>query len=208
MNNYIKKMLNGYEEAFGEEKELNDLAIEDLKSGEEFHPGKPLILHAAYGLDGHTKRRGIYDGNYELFLSPKDKKAINQEIVELAEMSALLHDPSAILEESSSPSEQHALAREVLEHLAEIHEGQQPEEEVVQEMLINPLVEHLLDRVFDRGSILYGRLHPTMVKQTEHTPEAYGHLFNHTILQGMMHQSRKKNWQQGLKKLFTKMKSG
>jgi len=206
MRNYIKKILNGYENDFGEERALNDLATEELKSGDEFHPGRPIIMHAGYGLDGDTKRRDLYHSNYENHLSREEKGEINREIVGLAELSSLLHDPEAILEEEENISENRSLAKEVLEHLADVYDGKNPKEEIVHQMLIEPLSEKLLDRVFDRGSILYGVLHPTMVRNTEHSKEEYGHLLNHILLQGMMHPSRKDNWQKGLAKLFKEIR--
>lgn len=193
MKKHVEQMMNEYEGNFSDEKELNNLAIDDLESLGSLYSSKPLIMHAAYGLDGNTKRRGHYGNNYDNFLSDYEKNEIEKDIMEKAELNALIHHPHAILDESDDFSENRGLARDVLKHLQETYGGNIPHEVVVS-TVIEPLVKKLIDQVMDKGNILHAILHPTMVKDTEHDIEHYGHLLSHMLLSGPMHHKSEKNW--------------
>ena len=117
MRSQVREVLNAHEKNNPHEREMNDLAIEDLISLQEISPAKPFAMHVGYALDGYHKNRDLYGKNYDHLLSPDEKMEISDEIFELSELAAMLHDPEYIADKShNSASENHSLAREVLEH--------------------------------------------------------------------------------------------
>ncbi len=207
MKTYIKNVMNEHEENNPHEKHLNDLSLKDLKSGDKFYPAKPLILHAAYGLDGGVHRKDLFHSNYDNGLAEDEKDEIDEDILEIAELNAMLHHPEAILDPSldENISDNRKLAREVLKHLA----GKEDEESIlktIREELYRPLTTKLLDTLFDEENILSSILHPTMVKGTEHPKKHYGAIINHMLTQGIADASHQKNWEKALPKLFNHLK--
>lgn len=179
MKKYIEKIMNEHESKNPHEKELNELALKDFDIHGLFLPSHPLIMNAAYLLDGGHHRRDLFHKNYHSQLSKEEKEAINEELLELAETSAMLHDPHAILDDSHSHfSEDRALARDVLEHMEET------QQQDLKAHLYESLLKKHLDDLFHRESLRHTRLHPIMVHETEHHPEKYGHVLNHLLMQG------------------------
>ena len=206
MQKYIERILNDHEANNPNEKHWNDMAIEDMHSNNELHPTRPMIMHAAYGLDGHADRRNIFGGNYDK-ISSDDKHKIHDDLVNMAEVSSMLDHPEAIFDSSGSGeiSESRQLARDVLEHLAETHDSEKLYKELQKE-LMRPLMDTLLHNAFDKQSILHGLLHPTMVRQTEHEPHQYGQMLNHLLLQPALESLEKEKWKKALPEIFHHMR--
>lgn len=206
MKTYIKNVMNDHEENNPHEKHLNDLAIKDLDSKERVHPAKPLIMHSAYALDGGVDRREHFQDNYDN-IHTSDKEEIDTDILDIAEINAMLHHPDSILDPSMDEhiSENRKLARDVLHHLVE-KENEGNLQGVVKELLYRPLVNKLMETLMDRENILYQVLHPTMVKGTEHHPDHYGKILNHMLMQGVFESSKEKHWEQALPKIFKQLR--
>ena len=181
MKKHIKKIMDDHETKNPHEKELNELALKDFDIHGLFLPSHPLIMHAAYLLDGGHHRRDIFHKNYHKHLSKEEKEGINEELLELAETSAMLHDPN-IIHDDSHPhfSEDRALAKDVLEHMEE------SEQKEIKDHLRESLLKKHLDDLFHEESMRHTRLHPMMVHETGHHPEKYGHVLNHLLIQGAL----------------------
>lgn len=207
MKTYIKNVMDNHEKNNPQEKHFNDLAIKDLNSKEKVHAGRPLIMHSAYGLDGGVDRKELFYDNYDNGLDEDEKNIIDEDILELAEINAMLHHPDSILDPSMDEhlTENRKLAREVLHHLVE-KENKENLQETVKELLYRPLVNKLIDTLMDRENILYQVLHPTMVKGTEYHPDQYGKVLNHMLMQGAFDALKEKHWEKALPKIFKQLR--
>lgn len=205
-----KEIMNAFEKANPHHRELNDLAIEDLKSLGEVSPAKPLAIHVAYMLDGHHKNRGRYGKNYDYGLLPEDKKLVDREVTDLAELGSMLQDPDYIVEDAhGSPSESQKLAKEILNYYLEKKEAEEAYHQLEKE-LYRPLMENLVDRLNTQEGILDELLSPIMVKESEHLPEEYASLLKAHFLLPALKGRVEENWKSKIPKIFAALggKSG
>ena len=174
MQETIRSILGEHEKNYPEDKEAHDIATEDLLSMGKVFPGKPIIMHTAYSLDGHHDNKDRYRKNYDYGLTDKDKREIDDDILGLSEMASMLSDPRIIEDESdeNSITENRALARDVIRHLKEKHKGKDFEKALEKELL-SPLLNMFMEHLNQKDTILEHLLAPTIVKETEHTPEKY-----------------------------------
>jgi hypothetical protein len=198
----VQEMMNAYEKAHPHHRNLNDLAIEDLHSLGDLSPAKPFAMHVGYTLDGHHKNREHYGKNYDHGLPTEEKKIIDKELFDLAELGAMLHDPEYIADDShETTTENHRTAKDVLEHFMK-NDGQDDAHGGLMEALYRPLLHALLDRSIEKEGILHDLLAPTMVKDTEHSKEAYSDLLKALLLWPVIEGHRKGNWKKKLPKIF------
>ena len=195
----VQEIMNAFEKANPHHRELNDLAIEDLKSLGEISPAKPLAIHAAYMLDGHHKNRGRYGRNYDYGLFPEDKKLVDREVIDLAELASMLQDPDYIMDDSHQmQSENQKLAKEILTYYLEKEAYRQLEQE-----LYRPLIESLVDRLNTQEGILDELLSPTMIRDSEHAQEDYASLLKAYFLLPALKKRVEENWKSKLPKFFS-----
>lgn len=202
MRRKVKEAMNTHEKLYPDQRELNDLSIEDLKSLGNISPARPLALHVGYVLDGHHQNRGRYGRNYDYRLLPEEKKAVDREVSELAELALMLQNPEYIMDNSHQmPSENHQLAQEVLKHFIMKH-GPQESQPHLEKELYDPLITALVDRIQDQESILELLLAPHMVKESEHTPNDYSSMLKAHFL-FPAHKGRSEgHWGQNIPKIF------
>lgn len=202
MKKTIQKMLNEYEKNFPDEKHLNDLAIEDMLSNGVHSPAKPLIMHVAYDLDGHTNGRDVFNNNYDRLIQEDEKQAITDEILENAELSALLHHPEYILEESDHRSQNQDVSKDILLYLLAKYGPEKEGYNQVMKELFSPMLSTLLDKVIDKDTYTKQVLGPAMVTRTPHHHNDFNRkldmAFTAPIIQGAMNQ----NWRRALPEIF------
>lgn len=205
MHKKVREMMNSHENDNPHHRELNDLAIEDLKSLGEISPAKPFALHVGYTLDGHHKNRGRYNKNYDHGISPEDKKLIDKEVFDISELGAMLHDPEYIADDSHDmPTDNHKMAMEVLAHYM-IKHGPHESHGHLMEELYRPLMNALMDRTIDEESILHALLSPEMVKESEHSKEDYSDILKAFLMWPAIDGHRKGHWKNKLPKIFEAM---
>lgn len=198
----VKEAMNAHESAYPDQRELNDLAIEDLKSLGEISPARPLALHVGYLLDGHHKNRGRYGKNYDYRLLPEEKKAVDQEVSDLSELALMLQDPEYIMDDSHQrPSENQRLAQEVLKHFMMKH-GPHESQAHLERELYGPLINSLVDRMQDQESILELLLSPQMVKESEHAPDDYASMLKAQFLFPAHKGKSAGHWEKNIPKIF------
>jgi len=202
MRSKVREVLNAHEKNNPHEREMNDLAIEDLMSLQEISPAKPIAMHVGYALDEHHKNRDLYGKNYDHLLSSDEKKEISDEIFELSELAAMLHDPEYIADKShSATSENHSLAREVLEHHLNLYGPEQSHDYLLEE-LKRPLLDTLLERSTDHQSILHQLLSPKMVNESKHHHKDYSDLLKAFLVWPAFDGHRKSYWKSRLPGIF------
>lgn len=202
MHKKIREMMNGHEKENPHHREINDLAIEDLKSLGEISPAKPFALHIGYTLDGHHKNWEHYGKNYDHGMSPDEKKLVDKEVFDLSEMGAMLHDPEYIADDShDDPSDNHKTAKEVLSHYLEKH-GPHESHKHLQEELYRPLLSALMDRSIDEESILHEILSPRMVNGSGHSKEDYSSILKAFLLWPVIEGHMKGHWKKKLPMIF------
>jgi len=198
----VKEAMNAHESAYPDQRELNDLAIEDLKSLGEVSPARPLALHVGYLLDGHHKNRGRYGRNYDYRLLPEEKKAVDQEVSDLSELALMLQDPEYIMDDSHQrPSDNQRIAQEVLKHFITKH-GPQESQPHLERELYGPLINALVDRIQDQESVLELLLAPHMVKESEHSPDDYSSMLKAQFLFPAHKGRSERHWEKNIPKIF------
>ncbi|MDP6704208.1 MAG: hypothetical protein QF775_01840 [archaeon] len=202
MHKTVQKTLNSHEKNNPHEREMNDLAIEDMMSLQEISPAKPFAMHVGYSLDGHHKNRDLYGKNYDYLLKPEEKKEISEEIFELSELAAMLHDPEYIADSSHDiSSENHSLAREVLEHHLNLHGPEKAHDHLLDE-LKRPLLDTLLERSTDDQNILHQLLSPKMVNESKHQSKDYSELLKAFLTWPAFDGHQKDHWKRKLPEIF------
>lgn len=208
MHNKVREILNAHEKNNPHEREINDFAIEDLRSLQEISPAKPLAMHVGYALDGHHKNRSKYGKNYDHLLSPEEKKEISEEVYELSELAAMLHDPEYITDTSHDvTSENRGLAREILEHHLNLHGPEMSHDHLIKN-LKKPLLDTLLERSIDEESILHQLLSPRMVNETEHHPKDYSEMLKGFLVWPAFDGHQKDLWKKKLPEIFKMFQEG
>lgn len=198
----IREMMNAHEKDNPHHREINDLAIEDLKSLGEISPAKPFALHIGYTLDGHHKNREHYGRNYDHGMSPDEKKLIDKEVFDLSEMGAMLHDPEYIADDShDQPSDNHKTAKEVLSHYMEKHGPHESHKHLIEE-LYRPILSALMDRSIDEESILHELLSPRMVNGSGHSKKQYSSILKAFLLWPVIEGHMKGHWKKKLPMIF------
>ncbi len=207
MNRLIERALNEHEKNHPDERFMNDLATMDMLSNGKAAPSKPLAMHAAYELDGSPKKRDLYSDNFDHLIHPDEKEIIDDEILESAELSALLHHPDYIMEESEERTEDQDISRDILLYLLSKYgpeEGYQP---IMQE-LFKPMLSTLLDKVIDKESASRQVLGPAMVTRTPHHHNDYNKriemAFTSPVVEGFM----KQHWKKALPEIFKSLQGG
>ena len=202
MHKKVREIMNAHEKEYPEERHLNDFAIEDLMSLKEISPAKPLAMHVGYALDGHHKNRDHYGKNYDHLLKPEEKKEISDEIFELSEIAAMLHDPEYIADTSHDiPTENQSLAREILEHHLNLHGPEKSHDHLLEE-LKKPLLDTLLDRSIDEQNILHQLLSPKMVHRSKHHPKDYSEMLKGFLVWPAFDGHLKDHWKKKLPEIF------
>ena len=202
MHKKVREMMNSHENENPHHRKLNDLAIEDMKSLGELSPAKPLAMHVGYTLDGHHNNRDHYGKNYDHELPPEEKKLIDKEVFDIAELGAMLHDPEYITDDSHGHlTDNHKTAKDVLEHHMTKHGPHEAHGHLMEE-LYRPLLNALLDRSIDEKSILHELLSPSMVKGTKHSKEAYSDILKAFLMWPVIDGHRRKHWKKKLPKIF------
>ncbi len=170
MKTKIQQILNAYEENNPETRELNDIASEDLFIKDKAHPSRPPALQIGYFLDGGLNNRQLFGENYNHLLHEDEKDVLDEDVLDLAELSALLHHPEYIVDASGDEylTENRQLARDLLEHLKD-------DKEVERELYL-PLLNLFLERVHNKEALLNAVLPEIMTKRTEHHPKTYSDL--------------------------------
>lgn len=208
MHKKVREIMNAHEKENPEQRALNDFAIEDLMSLKEISPAKPLAMHVGYALDGHHKNRDRFGKNYDHLLKPEEKKEISEEIFELSEIAAMLHDPEYIADTSHDVStENHGLAREILEHHLNLH-GPEKSHEHLLKALKKPLLDTLLDRSIDEDSILHQLLSPRMVEGSKHHPKNYSEMLKGFLTWPAFDGHHKEHWKNKLPEIFKMLQGG
>ena len=208
MHKKVREMMNTHEKERPEERELNDKASEDLKSLGEISPSKPFAMHVGYTLDGHHNNRPHYGRNYDYGLLGEDKKQVDHELFEIAELGAMLHDPEYITDKShDAPSKNQKMAHDILEHYLKKH-GPQEGHAHLKEELYKPLLEALMDRSIDKKSILHELLSPAMVKNTPHSREEYSSLLKALLVWPVLKGHQKGHWKHKLPGIFESLGGG
>ena len=208
MHKKVRETMNAHEKEHPEERGFNDFAIEDMMSLKEISPAKPLAMHVGYSLDGHHKNREKYGKNYDHLLKPEEKKEISEEIFELSEMAAMLHDPEYIADRSHDVStDNHSLAREVLEHHLNLHGPEKSHDHLLKD-LKKPLLDTLLERSIDEESILHQLLSPKMVEGSKHAHKDYSEMLKGFLTWPAFDGHHKENWKKKLPEIFKMLQGG
>jgi hypothetical protein len=207
MNRLIERALNEHEKNHPDERYMNDLATMDMLSNGKTSPSKPLAMHAGYELDGHPNRRQQYSDNFDHLIHPDEREIIDDEILEAAELSALLHHPDYIMEEAEERTETQDISRDVLLYLLSkygVEEGYKP---IMQE-LFKPMLSTLLDKVIDKETATRQVLAPAMVTRTPYHHDDYNKkiemAFTSPVVEGFI----KQNWKNELPKIFKRLQGG
>ncbi len=205
MHKKVREMMNSHEKANPHHRKLNDLAIEDLKSLGVVSPAKPFAMHVGYSLDGHHQNRDHYGKNYDHGLQGEEKKLIDKEVFDLAEIGAMLHDPEYITDDSHDTlTDNHKTAKDVLAHHMTKHGPDEAHGPLIEE-LYRPLLHALLDRSIDKEGILHDLLSPTMVKDTKHSKEDYSDILKAFLMWPVIDGHRQGHWKKKLPKIFEAM---
>lgn len=207
MRKSIEKLLNDYEKLYPRERALNDQATEDLLSNGEVSPAKPLAMHVAESLDEGLTPRELFSENFDHLLSPEERKGIGGEIVDLAELSAILNHPEFLIDESEEPSETRAIGKEVFMHLLSKY-GPEGGYEHIMKKLVQPMLSLLLDKVIDENSLSRQVLGPTMVKRSKHRPEDYNKRMEMAFTAPIIDGKRKQNWEKAIPEIFQMLNGG
>jgi len=202
MHTKIKELLNAHEKDFPESRELNDLSMEDLLSLGKMRPSKPLAMNTSYVLDGHHHNRSSHGKNYDHLLRNEEKDAIDEEVIDLSELAAMIHDPEFIDDMTNhKPSENHQVAQEILHHYLDAH-GAVDAHPHLEKELLDPLFNHLRDRLSEEG--LIELLSEKMTHKTPHHPKDHSRMLKALILDTVYDGHQKENWKKSLLNIFNK----
>jgi len=198
----VREAMNAHEKNYPDQRELNDLAIEDMKSLGEVSPAKPLAMHVGYLLDGHHKNRGHYGRNYDYRHLPEEKKVINEEVLDLAELALMAQDPEYIMDDSHrNPSENQKLSKEILKHFLMRH-GPHESHPHLERELYGPLINYITERMQQKESVLEHLLSPNMVKESKHSPDDYSSMLKAHFLFPAYKGKSERHWEKKLPKIF------
>jgi hypothetical protein len=207
MKKAIENFLNKHEDDNPHERHLNDIAAMDTLSNGTPSPAKPIAMHTAYELDGSTDQRKLFSDNFDSLLHPDERDIIDDEVLEAAELSAMLHHPDFIMEKGENPSENQEFTRDLLMHLLLRHgvkEGYRP---IMQE-LFRPLLNNLMDKIGEEESAIKKILAPRMVIKTPHKHEDYSKIMETRFTSPMIEGQVKNHWKDALPKIFQEINKG
>lgn len=203
----IKKVLEQHEKDHPDQKALNDIAIEDLTSLGKASISKPIAMEASYLLDGHPQQRKTYSDNFDYLLLPREKETIDDEVLDLSELSAMLHDPEYILNKAEHNSENQELSREALLHLLERY-GDTNGYQAVMNNIFQPLLSNILDKVSEEETAVKQLLSPAIVKRTPHHPKEHSKNMEMIFTMPIIDGNAKENWKASIPHMLQGVREG
>lgn len=203
MKDSIKNHMNRLEENDPSHRERNDIATQDLfVKGRGHSPGKPFALEVGYNLDGGHHNRDRYHKNYDEVLDPNHRAEYDDVFQDLAERTAMLHDPAFILDSSDDEniSPDREMARDLLEHLAESRGIEEIAPIMIQEVY-HPMLKVLIDRLMESEELIDNLSH-SMIHKTKHIPQDYAKRFKSHLLHPAV-DNHPHRWKQEIEKHFS-----
>lgn len=200
----IRNALTAHEEQHPEQKGLNDFSVEDLHSLGKPSPSKPISMEAAYLLDGHHDQRKLYSDNFDHLISPTEKEEIDHEVVDLSELSTMLHHPEYIINKADHDSQNQNISKEALLYLLDRY-GDENGYQAVMEQMFKPILSNLLDKVSTEESAIKQILSPAIVQRTHHHPKAHGKNMEMIFTMPVIDGHAKENWKKALPKILQEL---
>lgn len=192
----LEETLNNHEEAYPEHQEDHNRAMENLFSNGKFSPSKYPAVEAGITLDGADTNRDLFSDNYHT-IPEEELKDVDDEVVNMGQLSAMLHHPKNILSDHGEISSNQQIAGDLLKHLLNKH-GSEEGHPIIMDIVHRALLSALLDQFTDTQSAIKQLLSPQMLQNTHHHPKDYASTFEAPFMNHAVEGVRQDNWKKAL----------